>query len=736
MRVVSETRTGDDLTVRLEARNTSPTELAPIFFILYAYAEGRSPLADSLNSKHINGPWVGNAGNPPEAIRYLGQASHHGCPALTFALAPKATVRMDFVLNRPLLDTLGNTPHFRALAQSLNAPATASEPLYIPFENELRSILAAATSAVHRLQRPLAAFALLPWAACLIALLPFLRPSPQSPRLRLARPLRILDLLLGIALVVASTTLFLSRIRDIPTGRESDTFDYLSIAEKFGPPLGACIEGMDNRGYDRRAYLHQTLDRTWGYPLLLATVARVSGNPDERCYTLLRNMRHLNIAMLIALCSGAALLIYKCWTPSAIAFTRSGFVYAALMLDGYNVHSATRLLTEIPSRFLFVLCLLAAMAFWRAGTFRRQQLWLVAGTLLAFLPLLNRAEHALVETLIMPALLVLRCRTTRFWALFLTWALAAAIGIASIVAVSYRTYGVLRPSTASGLHLMNAVYRLPLDGGVHTRDLPPGVRMSDEERTFFETLIIPAGLLPGGAVDPYMALPGVLDMEPLELSAYVQRMGSGILAKNRDLWWAMMQRRYPDFASRSNWLWPGPITEEVGKLMNSFGTFPPAWGWPLCMVLWLGGRACWGLITKRRVGTAPLLAAAIVVCFYWHLAIIASVGAGEERHSFFATGFLPVLGALVVIDGIGLLGTHLFAPLATLTRWLRPRRPPSGSTPASPDVHGTSSPSAATPPQTASAPPTPARAVPASDPPPTCSYPTPGPACCPTPARA
>lgn len=637
--------------IEVGLRNNGVLAATNLCVVLQGLSRRGDVLADSLQDAGVAGPWTGNLSNPPGSISYAEARLIGGASARAYALGPRADARCVFHVSPASTFASTAVAAYRVEIRRLGEPGLLAA-------RQASSGLMRVPRHLRPLVRGFTAFALVPWLLLLLTLPLFRRREPgggeAGGRRRLWRLWRAADIALTATVVVAATWVFYTRmLANKPVERENDSFDYMSIAERFGPPLDHALIGAEDRGYDRREFLHHALDRSWGYPLLVGTVARVSGDPARDSAPLLRNLRAVNVAFLLASCVCMAWLVYRHWTPGLLPLARSGLVYAAMLLQGYNVYAVNRVLTEVPSRFFFMACLLAALSFWSARTPRRACAWIVTGTLAAFAAMLLRSEHALVEPVMMPGLIVLTCRRPGFVRRALTWVATVAVAATVIVVVSYATYGTWRFVTGGGYPLLKVIYRLPADGSVHIGDVPPRVRFTDAERTFYEEYMIPAGRHPGGRSNAYITLPGFLpSMTPMEYSAFMSRYTRAIVWRNRDLWLKSSLKRFLSLNTEESFVLEGPVTGRLGPALNACGPRGVWWNWPAGVGLWLLGRWAWGRRAGCGMRLSPLLIALVVWAYYWYVVVTVAAGGYELRYLYFSRSPVLILGALIVLDGV------------------------------------------------------------------------------------
>lgn len=663
--------------VQFGVRGAEAGPAGDLGFVLKVYDRTGRLIGDSLSTPGISGPWVRGMSNPPDSLTYVGAVAYSNTTVLAYSVSPGATPRLWFDVTGKM-SGYSEALVYRVQARDLRS-ARAAESLPSRGVAAALAALARAVKSTGLARRGLlAAACAVPAVLWVLAWLsePALRAPRPRTLPRVGAPMRWAEGGLALGLVIASTLVFFRHAGTGPAAREPDSFEYFCMAERFGPRLSACIVGMDDRGHDRREFLHQAPDRGWGYPLLLGVLARLADSPDTDRFPLLRRIRAMNTIVLVSTCLLGAALFWRYWTPTALPALRAACVYACLLLDGHNLAFVGVALTEVHSRLLFTAVALSAAAVVSSRALRAQVFWTAAGAGCAYAAMLLRPEHALVEPAVIPAVLLLTALRPGFAARASAWLAVTAVAAAFTVSVSYATYGIVRPTTGTGWHLLDTVCRLPRDGVIHMRDVPPDVRFTPEEREFFERYVIPAGRHPGGASSPYMTLAGAFpELSPLEFTARVQSYTVGIVRRNLDLWRGMIGRLFCAFATRENVVHPAPVFRELGGAMNRFGVTRAFWWWPLYVSAWAFFRWLWGRRYGLPARAAPLLLAIIMLCFLWHAVITVAFACVEVRHKYFVSVYLPLAGALIVWDSAELLLRGLCGGLGLAAARVRGRPP-------------------------------------------------------------
>jgi hypothetical protein len=652
----------EDLEIELKLKNGSADDLEQIYFVLSVLGRTGAVLGTSLSSpRDITGPWIGFYDWNGKCV-YTGEEPRgSGNPVLTYTVKARRTMRCRFFLNRRFVEAHGEPKGLRIEARNLSdddllAAGSADIPSLA-----LRSLFSRSLwmPSAGSFRNPLLYASAVPLLLAGLCLVPsFRRRARKSFRERPpAGPLGAkLELALATLLVLASTAYFLHANRRFPPTRDPDSFEYLATAERFGVDLTACVDGIDDRGYDRRAFLHQVPDRSWGYPLLIAAVARFSGNPSKDRGPLLRNLRFLQVGMLLASCLAVAWITVRCWLPSRFPLVRAALAFLLLLLQSYNFRCANAILSEVASRFLFVGWLSFACLFLFGKSPRTRRLAIAAAFLCALGAMLVRPEHLLTEVAGLPILILAGSRPGERLGNIRSWAALMLFGLAVVAGVSYATFRTPRFCTSTGFHLLNVIQRIP-DGNPVTVDIPSGLVLTEPEKEFFARVILPAGCSRGGLSNPWVAVPAFLGPKnPLETSAQMDRFSLQVLVRNWKLWLRSTVIRFSRLASSAT----TPYNEaplQIQRLSDPLGFRRPLWSWPFCILLWVVGRR----ILERRIelagGHAGCICGLVAAVLYSYMFVACATEIGEGRTRFFASGLIPMLGLLVTLDALEILGT-------------------------------------------------------------------------------
>jgi hypothetical protein len=138
------------------------------------------------------------------------------------------------------------------------------------------------------------------------------------------------------------------------------------------------------------------------------------------------------------------------------------------------------------------------------------------------------------------------------------------------------------------------------------------------------------------------------------MSKTMREFSVGVLFQNTELWIASTWHRFKLLAVGPNQARPG-TTDALQKKFNLFGFSEKNSMWFAVILVWILGRYL--LSKKGRLPTRGSIELAIVitVSMYFYMFLSAAVEVGAIRTRYFSSGFIPLLGMLIVLDAAELI---------------------------------------------------------------------------------